>query len=33
MVAELRDKAPGWSPTGTFTEVLFSNALIARRPV
>lgn len=32
MVAELRSKAPGWSPTGRFTEVLFSNALIARRP-
>jgi SAM-dependent methyltransferase len=32
MVAELRAKAPAWSPTGRFTEVLFSNALIARRP-
>lgn len=32
MVAELRAKAPGWSASGVFTEVLFSNALIARRP-
>jgi SAM-dependent methyltransferase len=32
MVAELRASAPGWSESGSFTEVLVSNALIARRP-
>jgi hypothetical protein len=32
MVAELRAAIPGWSSDGTFTEVVASSALIARRP-
>jgi hypothetical protein len=32
MVAELRVAIPAWSPDGTFTEIVASSALIARRP-